>query len=60
MFIIYPIDLSTKNKRQRRGHISTKTKNTDGWKLRKKIVSVTSFQKFLIFLYGIFQKMLSF
>ena len=30
-------------------HIFTKIKNTDSWKKKKKIFSVISFQKFLIF-----------
>ena len=52
MFIIYVIDLSTKNKMWRRGFIFfIKIKNTDGWKKKKKIFLVISFQKFLIFSY---------
>ena len=49
MFILYVIDLSTKNKNVKTGvHTFTKIKNTDGWKKEKKN-SVISFQKFLIF-----------
>ena len=37
MFIIYVIDLSTKNKNVKTGvHIFTKIKNTDVWKKKKK------------------------
>ena len=51
-FIIYVIDLSTKNKMWRRGFIFfIKIKNTDGWKKKKKYFLVISFQKFLIFSY---------
>ena len=45
-FIIYVIDLSTKNKNVMTGvHIFTKIKNTDRWKF----FWVNSFQKILIF-----------
>ena len=50
MFIIYVIDLSNKNKNVKTGvHTFTKIKITDGWKKKKKIFPVISFQKFLIF-----------
>ena len=58
MFIIYFIDLSTKNKMERRVHIFTKIKNRDGWKQRGKKIffSVILFQKFLIFLIWAFSE----
>ena len=50
MFIIYVIDLSTKNKNVRTGvHIFYKIKTKDSWKLKKTFSLAISFQKFLIF-----------
>ena len=49
MFIIYVIILSTKNKNANMGvHSFIKIKNKDSWK-QKKLFSVNSFQKILIF-----------
>ena len=57
MFIIYVIDLSTKNKMERRGFIFLQKSNikTVGNR-KKKLFSVISSQKFLIFLIWAFSE----
>ena len=54
MFIIYVVDLSTKNKMWRRGLKFLQKLKMQMVGKRKKTLLVILFQKFLIFLYGLF------
>ena len=59
MFIIYVIDLSTKNKMQRRGFIFLQKSKIKTFGNRKKKFQLIHFRKSLLFIFVFLQKMLN-